>query len=49
MNIQNILLEGISPIVFHYTNLKNLYNILNSNKLELSPGGLQKKCRSSER
>lgn len=42
MKIQDIILEGISPIVYHYTNLRNLYDVLNNNRIELSPGGFTK-------
>jgi hypothetical protein len=42
MKIQDILFEGISPIVYHHTNLKNLQSILANNRIELSPGGFTK-------
>jgi hypothetical protein len=42
MRIDDVLFEGISPIVYHYTNLKHLYNILHNNRIELSPGGFTK-------
>lgn len=42
MRIEDVLLEGISPIVYHFTNLRNLYDILHNNMIELSPGSFTK-------
>lgn len=48
MKIENLLLEAISPIVYHFTNLNNLEEIISTNKLELSPGGFTKDVEAAK-